>query len=173
MSQVHNFSIQGVSAVHVCEHVCAVLCGVVWVLQTVRVMLQDDSYNYWMRQRSVIVSVHPSFPASLCAGRASLERGRRRNGSVFLEGIPEWQSPAEATVDACPFSEKCTMLAFVLLLLNSHKLWSKHKKMLTPTTTRCHNTTIKHGYTVFSIMISWQKHNNTQESNLKTILHTV
>lgn len=80
MSQVHNFSRQAVSAVRVCEHVSALLGGVVWVLQTVPVMLQDDSYNYGMRQRSVIVSVHPSFPASLCVGRASLKRGRRRNG---------------------------------------------------------------------------------------------
>lgn len=46
MSQVHNLSRRAVSAVCVCEHVSAVLGAVVWVLQTVRVMLQDDSYNY-------------------------------------------------------------------------------------------------------------------------------
>lgn len=87
--------------------VYALLCGVVSVLQTVRVMQQDDSYNYWMRQRSVI-SVHPSFLESLGAGRARLDRGRR--WSV----LREWSSPADATMGVHPFSEKCPILAFAI-----------------------------------------------------------
>lgn len=63
------------------KHVYAVLRGVVWVLQTVRVIQQDDSYSYWMRQRSVIPSVHPSFP--LCG------EGKPREREEEWIGIPE------------------------------------------------------------------------------------
>lgn len=77
--------------VRMCEPCLVVLVWFAWVLQTVWVIQQDDSYCYWMRQRSVIPSVHPSIPASLCVGRARLERERgRRSGLAFLEGNTEW-----------------------------------------------------------------------------------
>lgn len=48
----------------VCRHVHAALHCLVRVLQTLRMIQQDDSYTYWMRQCSVIPSIHPSIPAS-------------------------------------------------------------------------------------------------------------
>lgn len=90
------------SAFWVCEHVYAAL-RVVWVLQTVRVIQQDDSCSYWMRQRSVIPSVHPSIPPSLCAGRASLERGRRR---ICIPGRHRWMTIFSRSYYRCTFIQR-------------------------------------------------------------------
>lgn len=48
-----------------CSVCCALLCGTGCAggFQTAWVMQQDDSCTRWMRQRSVISSIHPYFPS--------------------------------------------------------------------------------------------------------------
>lgn len=70
--------------------VCCGPHGVVWVLQTVRLIQQDDSYIYWMRQQ---LSNPPP-----CGVGASLERGRgrgrgrRRRRGIGIPGRHRWMT---------------------------------------------------------------------------------